>query len=124
MCTHLSLYVEQIFLISYLDAETLMLFDFSQVVQFCEMFFHSSEILVIYWNNLCCFRVLCNMFVLSCGNSPEDCFVSFWGVTHVLSLILEHSMVISDSATPGLTHYAQYVVLAPAVSSFQVLCSD
>ena len=80
-----------------------MLFDFSQVVQFCDMFFHSSEILVIYLNNLCCFRVLCNMFVLSCGNSPEDCFVSFWGVTHVLSLILEHSTPMSKPAAPGLT---------------------
>ena len=43
----------------------------------CELF----KTLLIYLNDLCCFHVLCFMFVLSCGNSPEDYSVFFWGVT-------------------------------------------
>ena len=37
--------------------------------------------MLFYLNDFFCFRVLCYFFVLSCGNSPEDCFVVFWGVT-------------------------------------------
>ena len=70
------------FIIKYLDVEILMLFLFSRVVQFVKCFFHSSEILLIYLNNLCCFRVLCYVLVLQCGNSTEDVVFYLWGVRH------------------------------------------
>ena len=63
--------------IKYLDVETLMLFWILSCGSVCEMF----KCLLIYLNNLSCFPVLCFMFVLSCGNSPEDYSVFFWGVT-------------------------------------------
>ena len=45
------------------------------MVQFVKCLFHSSEILLIYLNILCCFRVLCYVLVLHCRNSLEDCYV-------------------------------------------------
>ena len=64
-------------IIKYLDVETSLLFQFLLRGSVCEMF----KFLLIYLNDLSCFRVLCFMFVLSCGNSLEDYFVFFWGVT-------------------------------------------
>ena len=57
-------------------------FKFSHVVLFVKCLFHSSEILLFYLNDFCCFHVHCYMFVLSCGNSPEDYSIFFCGVTH------------------------------------------
>ena len=51
------------------------------MVQFVKCLFHSSEILLIYLNDLCCFRVLGYVLLLQCGNSPEHYCVLFWGVT-------------------------------------------
>ena len=64
-------------MIKCLDVETLMLFLVLSCGSVCEMF----KTLLIYLNDLCCFRVLCFMFVLSCGNPPEAYSVFFWGVT-------------------------------------------
>ena len=58
-----------------------MLFQILSRGSVCESLFHSSEIMLIYLNDLCCFRVLSYVLVLQCGNSPEDCCVFFWGVT-------------------------------------------
>ena len=58
-----------------------MLFQILSRVRFVKYLFHSSEILLIYLNNLCNFHVLCYVLVLQCGNSPEDCCVFFQGVT-------------------------------------------
>ena len=49
-------------------------FNFSCVVQFVKF-------LLIYLNDLNCFRVLYFMFVLSCGNSSKDYSVFFSGVS-------------------------------------------
>ena len=38
------------------------------------------KFLLIYLNDLCCFRVLCYVLVLQCGNSPENCCVFSSGV--------------------------------------------
>ena len=37
--------------------------------------YHSIDILLIYLNDLCCFRILHYVLVLQCGNSLEDCCV-------------------------------------------------
>ena len=65
-------------------------FKFSRMVHFVKCLSHSSEILLIYLNDLCCFRVLCYMFVLLFGNSPEDYSVFFWGVTCTQSYLFTH----------------------------------
>ena len=55
------------------------------VVQFVKCLFHTSEILLIYLNDLCCFRVLCYVLVLQCGNSPGNCCVFSSGVSQWVS---------------------------------------
>ena len=76
MCTHLSIFVEPMFYNKIFrcgDFDVVSIF--SLVVQFVQCLFFSSEILLIYLNDLRCFRVLCYVLVLQCGNSPEDCCV-------------------------------------------------
>ena len=58
-----------------------MLFQILSHGSVCESLFHSSEILLIYLNDLCCFRVLCYILVLQCGNFLKNCCVFLWGVT-------------------------------------------
>ena len=80
MCTHLSNFVDSIFynkIFGCGDFDVVSIFFL--VVQFVQCLFFSSEILLIYLNDLRCFRVLCYVLVLQCGNSPEDCCVFLLG---------------------------------------------
>ena len=81
----------------------------------CEMFKTS----IIYLSNLCCFRVLCFMFVLSCGNSSEDYFVFFWGVSIVQKCIRCLISLVVIPATTSLrswTSVCHSVIAWPFIS--------
>ena len=54
------------------------------------VYFTLVKSVLIYLNSLCCFHVLCYMFVLLFGNSPEDYSIFFWGVTCTQSYLFTH----------------------------------
>jgi len=83
VCTHLSIYVEPMFynkMFGCGDFDVVLI----SLMFFClrNVYFTLAKSLLFYLNIFCCFRVLCYMFVLSCGNSPKDYSIIFWGVTH------------------------------------------